>query len=64
MIQSQNIGLDLEICSKDFEVALATKYLGVQTDSFLDCKTQIKAVFIKVSRAVGLLKYALELLAS
>ena len=35
-----------------------TKYLGVQVDNSLDWKEHIKSVSTKVSRAVGLLKYA------
>ena len=40
------------------EVASNTKYLGVQLDEHLSWKEHIKVVTAKVSRAIGLLKYA------
>ena len=55
-------GTGESICLKlrDNDLALVenTKYLGVQVDNSLDWKEHIKSVSTKVSRAVGLLKYA------
>ena len=57
-IKSQNKDLDLKIRDNDLEVVKKTKYLGVQIDSSLNWKEQIKAVSSKVSRAVGFLRHA------
>ena len=48
----------LKIRDNDLALVENTKYLGVQVDNSLDWKEHIKRVSTKVSRAVGLLKYA------
>ena len=50
--------LCLKIRDNDLALVENTKYLGVQVDNSLDWKEHIKSVSTKVSRAVGLLKYA------
>ena len=50
--------LCLTIRDNDLALVEKTKYLGVQVDNSLDWKERIKSVSAKVSRAVGLLKYA------
>ena len=50
--------MDLKIRNKELDIVQTIKYLGLQIDSSLDWKEQIKAVSTKVSRAVGFLKYA------
>ena len=50
--------LCLKIRDNDLALVEKTKYLGVQVDNSLDWKEHIKSVSAKVSRAVGLLKYA------
>ena len=57
-LNSRNVDLKLKIRDSELEVVKKTKYLGVQIDCSLDWKEQIKAVFTKVSRAVGFLKQA------
>ena len=58
ILKCQNKDLDLRIRENEVEVVKKTKYLGVQIDSSLDWKEQIKAVSNKVSRAVGFLRHA------
>ena len=58
ILKSQNEDLKLNIRDNELEVVNKTKYLGLQIDCSLDWKEQIKAVFAKVSRAVGFLKHA------
>ena len=48
----------LKVRDDDLALVETTKYLGVQVDNSLDWKEHIKSVSTKVSRAVGLLKYA------
>ena len=48
----------LNIRGKELDVVQKVKYLGVQVDNSLDWKEQIKVISSKVSKAVGLLKYA------
>ena len=50
--------LCLKIRDNDLALVENTKYLCVQVDNSLDWKEHIKSVSTKVSRAVGLLKYA------
>ena len=57
-LRSRNEALELKIRENELEVVQKTKYLGVQIDCNLDWKEQIKAVSIKVSRAIGFLKHA------
>ena len=58
ILKSQNEVLELNIRNNKLDVVQKTKYLGVQIDSSLDWKEQIKVVSTKVSRAVGFLKHA------
>ena len=43
---------------KGLDMVQKVKYLGVQVDSSLDWKEQIKVISFKVSKALGLLKHA------
>ena len=54
--------LNLEIRGRELDVVKKIKYLGVQVDNSLDWKEHIKAVSSKVSRAIGFLKYARNIL--
>ena len=58
ILKSQDESMVLKIRDNELEDVQNTKYLGVQIDSSLDWKEQIKAVSTKVSRAVGFLKHA------
>ena len=53
---------NLEIRGRELDVVKKTKYLGVQVDNSLDWKEHIKAVSSKVSRAIGFLKHARNIL--
>ena len=53
ILKGQNDVLDLHIHNNKLDVVQKTKYLGVQIDSSLDWKEQIKAVSTKVSMAVA-----------
>ena len=48
----------MKIRDNDLTLVEKTKYLGVQVGNSLDWKEHIKSVSTKVSRAVGILKYA------
>ena len=48
--------LHLKIRGSELDVVNKTKYLGVHVDNSLDWKEHIKAVSIKLSRAIGFLK--------
>ena len=50
--------LCLNIRGKDLDVVQKVKYLGVQVDRSFDRKEQIKVIFFKVSKTLGLLKHA------
>ena len=50
---TSNQNLELNIRNNELDVVQKTKYHGVQTDSSLDYKEQIKAVSAKVSRAMA-----------
>ena len=54
--------LNLEIRGRELDVVKKTKYLGIQVDNSLDWKEHIKAVSSKVSRAIGFLKHARNIL--
>ena len=54
--------LQLKIRGRDLDVVNKTKYMGVHVDNSLDLKEHIKAVSIKVSRAIGFLKHAKNIL--
>ena len=55
ILKSKNEALVLNIHNNKLDVVQNTKYLGVQIDSSLDFREQIKVVSTKVSRAVGFL---------
>ena len=57
-LESRSEALELKICDNELEVVQTTKYLGLQIDCSLDWKEQIKAVSMKVSRAIGFLRHA------
>ena len=54
--------LDLKIRDNELERIQKTKYLGVQIDNSLIWKKHIKTVSTKVSKAIGFLKHAKNLL--
>ena len=54
--------LHLKICGSELDVVNKTKYLGVHVDNGLDWKEHIKTVSTKVSRAIGSLKHAKNIL--
>ena len=54
--------LKLEILGSELEVFTKTRYLGVQIDNRLDWNDHIKVISSKVSRAIGFLKYAENIL--
>ena len=62
--QKQNVlkradqNFELNIRGNDLDVVLQTKYLGIEIDSSLDWKEQIKAISTKASRAIAFLKHA------
>ena len=58
ILQSQNKELEFKIRENRLQIVQKMKYLGVEIDSYLDWKEQIKSISIKVSRAVGFLKHA------
>ena len=58
VLENQPEVLDLTIHGSEPQVVQNTKYLCVQIDSSLDWKEKIKAVSVKVSRALGFLKHA------
>ena len=62
VLKSTNQNLELNIHGNELDIVQKTKYLGVQIDSSLDWKEQIKAVSAKVSRAIGSLKHAKKFL--
>ena len=58
ILKSQNKDFFLKIRDNELEVVKKKKYLGVQIDSSLDWKAQIKKISCNVSRAVGFLRHA------
>ena len=54
--------LNLEVRGRELDVVKKTKYFGVQVDNSLDWKEHLKAVSSKVSRAIGFLKHARNIL--
>ena len=54
--------LHLKIRGSELDVVNKTKYLGVHVDNSLDWKEHIKTVSTKVSRAIGFLKHAKNVL--
>ena len=57
-LKNRNEALELKIRNNELEVVQKIKYLGLQIDCSLDWKEQIKAVSVKVSRAIGFLRHA------
>ena len=55
ILRSKNKALVLNIHNNKLIVVQKTKYLGVQIDSSLDWREQIKVISTKVSGAVGFL---------
>ena len=62
ILENQHKVLDLNINGNELQIVQNTNYLRVQIESSLDWKEQIKALFVKVSRALGFLKHAKNLL--
>ena len=58
ILKRQKEVLELNIRNNKLDVVQKTKYLGVQIDSSLDWREQIKVVCTKISRALGFLKHA------
>ena len=58
VLEKQHEVLDLKIHGNKLQFVQNIKYLGVQIDSSLDWKEQIKTVSVKASRALGFLKLA------
>ena len=54
--------LQLKILDSDMDVVTKTKYLGFHVDNSLDWKEHIKAVSLKVSRTIGFLIHAKNVL--
>ena len=57
-----NQNLQVKIHGTELEVVSKIKYLGVLLDNSLDWKDQVRAVSLKVSRGLGLLKHAKKFL--
>jgi len=57
-LENQNELLTLQVRNETLEVVQCTKYLGVYIDNSLDWKKQIQETSKKVSRSIGMLKYA------
>ena len=54
--------LKFEIHGSELQVVTKTRYLGIQVDNSLDWKEHIKVISSKISRAIGFLKYAKNIL--
>ena len=54
--------LQLKIRGSELDVVNKTKYLGINVDNSVDWKGHIKAVSTKLSRALGFLKHAKNIL--
>ena len=59
-----NLKLDLTIEGNELEGVPCIKYLGVQIDHNLNWKEHIKTISLKISRAIGFIKYAKKFLPS
>ena len=57
-LKGTNLNLELKIQESRTDVAQRAKYFGVQINSHLDWKDQIKAISAQVSKAIGILKHA------
>jgi len=62
VLKSQTEQLNLHIHNKDLDVVQSIKYLGVHNDNTLEWKKHIRKVSKKISRSLGLIKYAKRLL--
>ena len=58
ILKDSNKALQLNINGDELALVQSSRYLGVYIDSCLDWKEHIKSVSNKVSRALGILKYA------
>ena len=58
VLKSQAEQLNLHIHDKDLDGVQSIRYLGVHIDSTLDWKKHIQEVSKKISRSLGLIKYA------
>ena len=57
-LDESNQNLQVKINGTELEVVSKIKYLGVLLDNSLDLKDQVRAVSLKVSRGLGILKHA------
>ena len=57
-LDRSNQNLQVKIHGTELEVVSKIKYLGVLLDNSLDWKDQIRAVSLKASRGLGLLKHS------
>ena len=62
ILKSQTEQLNLHIHDKDRDGVQSIKYLGVHIDNTLDWKKRIQEVPKKISRSLGLIKYAKQFL--
>ena len=58
ILRNQAEQLNLHIRHNDLDVVQCTKYLGVHIDNTLDWKNHIQEVSKKISRSLGLIRYA------
>ena len=58
ILKVRNEGLQLNIDGDELALVQSTRYLGIYTDSCLDWKEHIISVSNKVTRALGIFKYA------
>ena len=61
-IDKSNQNLQVKINGTELEVVSKIKYLGVLLDNSLDWKDQVRAVSLKVSRGLGILKHTKKFL--
>ena len=62
VLKSQTEQLNLHIHDKDLDIVQSIKHLGVPIDNTLDWKKHTQEVSKKISRSLGLRKYAERLL--
>ena len=63
-LDTSNQNLQVKINGTELEVVSKIRYLGVLLDNSLDWKDQVRAVSLKVSRGLGILKHARKFLPS
>ena len=61
-LDNPNQNLQVEINGTELEIVSKIKYLGVLLDNSLEWKDQVRAVSLKVSRGLGILKHAKKFL--